>query len=234
MAAAAETGIKHYVAAAHAARAPGGRILDVGCGAGHDLELLTRFGLRPVGVDPSAVVLAKAATRCHGLAVRIVRACGEQLPFRAGAFDGVRIERVLLHVDEPSVVLAEVVRCVKPGGLVTVFEPDWSSFTVCGDDLPLASWISTARNPDVGGRLWELLESVGCRVVDRLEELSVWDRLETPERITNLSTSVARAIDTGRVPAAEGNAWLQRQRARDAAGLFSATMTKTLIVATTP
>jgi ubiquinone/menaquinone biosynthesis C-methylase UbiE len=55
---------------------------------------------------------------------------GEQLPFRAESFSGCRIERVLMHVAEPAVVVAETLRCLEPGGLVTVFEPDWQSLVV--------------------------------------------------------------------------------------------------------
>lgn len=42
----AASGMKHDALAAHALRAPEGPILDVGCGAGHDVELLARRGLR--------------------------------------------------------------------------------------------------------------------------------------------------------------------------------------------
>jgi hypothetical protein len=60
------------------------------------------------------------------------------------------------------------------GGLVTAFEPDWSSFAVRSDVLPeCASWITSARHPDMGARLWKLLEEQDCDVLDRVEELSV-------------------------------------------------------------
>jgi SAM-dependent methyltransferase len=39
---------------------PGGVVLDVGRGVGHDLELLAGAGLELVGLDPSAAVLTAA------------------------------------------------------------------------------------------------------------------------------------------------------------------------------
>ena len=59
----AESGMKHYAGAAHARRREGGAILDLGCGAGHDLTVLARFGLTSVGIDPSGVMLAAAGPR---------------------------------------------------------------------------------------------------------------------------------------------------------------------------
>jgi hypothetical protein len=35
-----------------------------------------------------------------------------------------------MHVAEAAVVVAEALRCLEPGGLVTVFEPDWQSLVV--------------------------------------------------------------------------------------------------------
>lgn len=118
-----QRGMKHYAAAAHAGRRPGGYILDVGCGAGHDLILLQDAGLRTVGIDPSLTMLHTAARRSVS---PLVRAEGEQLPFRARSLEGCRIERVLIHVEDPVTLLAEVADCLTPGALLTAFEPDWS------------------------------------------------------------------------------------------------------------
>ena len=52
--------MKHYAMAAHALRQPDGPVLDLGCGAGHDLRLFAGAGLATVGVDPSAVLLSEA------------------------------------------------------------------------------------------------------------------------------------------------------------------------------
>jgi ubiquinone/menaquinone biosynthesis C-methylase UbiE len=71
----------------------------------------------------------------EGRDISLVRAAGEALPFHNESFAGCRIERWLIHVVDPSVVVTEAVRCVRPRGLITVFEPDWSRFRVrdeCG------------------------------------------------------------------------------------------------------
>jgi len=116
--------MKHYMAVAHALRRPTARspapVLDLGCGSGHDLAVLDAVGVPSVGVDPSAVMVGAAAERTRA---PLVRATGTQLPFADGAFAGCWIERVLMHVEHPDAVVAEVVRCLRPGGLLTIFEP---------------------------------------------------------------------------------------------------------------
>jgi SAM-dependent methyltransferase len=232
-AAAAESGMKQYAVAAHALRRPTRPILDVGCGAGHDLALFASARIEVVGVDASAVMVATARQRTASLQIPVVRAAGERLPFRDRAFSGCRIERVLMHVDDPALVLAEAIRCVEHGGLVTAFEPDWSSFSVCSDVLPeCASWITSARHPDMGARLWELLEEHGCDVVDRVEELSVWRSLATLEQVADFPASVDRAVAAGRLERHDADEWIREQRQRDAAGRFYAVIPKIQVIAT--
>ena len=163
--------MKHYMAVAHSLRSGAGPVLNVGCGSGHDLVTLERFGVAGVGVDPSAVMVASCGWLTEA---PVLRAVGEALPFRSGSFVGCWIERVLMHVADPRAVLAEAVRCVAPGGLVTVFEPDWSSLSVEGS--PVAGWSPPARQPAIGREVGRLLESLGCYVRDRVEERSWWTK----------------------------------------------------------
>jgi ubiquinone/menaquinone biosynthesis C-methylase UbiE len=220
--------MKHYMAAAHAQPTPDGPILDLGCGAGHDLDLLAAVGVAAIGVDPSAVMLEAAAARSK---TSLVRAAGEQLPFRDASFAGCRIERVLMHVAEPEVVLAEAVRCVRPSGLLTIFEPDWSALHVDGVSPSAAGWLSNARHPSIGRGLGALLARADCTVVDRVEERSWWSFADF-ERITNLDVNVERAVTAGRIARADASRWTTEVRERAAAGTFRAEMVKLCWVAT--
>ena len=61
---------------------PGDQVLDVGCGAGHDLRSLADAGATPVGVDTSAHMLAESRQRGRGVErMSLVRGDGEALPF---------------------------------------------------------------------------------------------------------------------------------------------------------
>lgn len=230
VAAVASGRMKHYVAAAHALRRPGKPVLDLGCGAGHDLALLQALGVSSVGTDISTVMVEAAATRTQ---LPVVRAAGEQLPFRGDAFAGCRIERVLMHVRAPETVLAEVFRCVEPDGLVTIFEPDWTSLYIEGASRPWAGWLSAAPHAAIGRGLGTLLTDIGFTVVDRVEERSWWS-FEHFERITNLESSVDRAIAAGKISARDARRWVAEQRERAAEGSFRAEIVKVLWVAHKP
>lgn len=221
--------MKHYMATAHALRRPTAPILDVGCGAGHDLVVLADAGIECVGVDPSWVMIGAAATRCDG---PLLQARGEHLPFADRSFAGSRIERVLMHVTDPSAVVEEVVRCVQPGGLLTIFEPDWSSLTVNRSSVP-TRWVSNARHPSIGADVGDLLDAEGCLLVDRVEERSWWT-LDDFERITNIQQTLDRAVARGHASPRETQAWLAEQRRQAAVGAFRAEIAKILWVATTP
>jgi SAM-dependent methyltransferase len=228
----AESGMKHYAKAAHAMRAPDGFVLDVGCGVGHDLQLLAAAGMEPVGIDPSSVLLAVARERGGG-SYPLFQANGEALPFRDESIAGARIERVLQHVAEPAAVLDEVVRCLRPGALLTVFEPNWAGFTVrSGSGDERSGWLSVVCHPEIGGSLWYLVEAAGCTVLDRVEELSVWRSLDVLDEVIGLERSITHAVENGRVSREKADRWVREQRARDALGHFYATMPKVMFVAT--
>jgi hypothetical protein len=139
---------------------------------------------------------------------------------------------VLIHVRDPAVVLREMLRCVRSGGLITVFEPDLERLEVASDVLePAAGWLTGVRHPEVGAALWRLVEEAGCEVLDRVEERSVWRSLRALELVARFPDSVDRAVVAGRVKEADARRWVQEQRARDAAGTFQVVMPKILIVA---
>lgn len=225
----AQRGMKHYAAAAHAGRRPDGLVLDVGCGAGHDLTLLQNGGLRTVGIDPSSTMVRTAARR--GVSP-LIQGAGERLPFRARSVAGCRIERVLIHVDDPVTLLSEVARCLMPGALLTVFEPDWSRYLVrdLGEMAPV-TWLTPVKHSDAGSQLWGWVEAAGFAVLDRVEELSVWRRLATLRAVIDLDATIVRAVADGRIDQRAASAWQARQAANDARGEFVSLMPKVQVVA---
>jgi ubiquinone/menaquinone biosynthesis C-methylase UbiE len=92
----------------------GRAVLEVGCGTGLLLGRIAGFARRAVGVDLSAGMLARA--RARGLDV--VQGSATALPFADGAFDLACAFKVLAHVPELDVALAELARVTRPGGWV--------------------------------------------------------------------------------------------------------------------
>ncbi len=217
------TAMRHYMAQTHARRDAVRAVLDIGCGVGRDLAALTAAEVTAVGVDPSRHMLEAARPRVH---VPLASASGEHLPFADNVFAGCSIQRVLMHVERPAVVLSEAVRCVQANGVLTVFEPDWSMLAVNGSPVPMR-WLSVARHPSIGGAVGDLLTWAGCRIRDRVEERSWWTFREF-ERYTNLEPSLDRAVTAGVVTCRGVDTWLAKQRQRAADGEFRAEMVKVL------
>ena len=221
---------KAYVAAALARYVPGGRVLDVGCGAGHDLARLAAAGLTPTGVDLSRAALVRARDRCRSVA----QADGHRLPFRDEAFDGCRIERVLQHVADPGTVLDEVIRVVRPGGVLAVLEPDQSALRVASDVDPSGGLVASqalATHPTMGSQLEQLLRDRGCAVDDVVTERSYGYQLDgLPLKAV---PALRRAVAHGLISEEIADAWLTEQAERTHNGTFRATWPKVLVVART-
>ena len=102
-----------------------GRVLDVGCGRGLLLQAFHRRGWEVQGTELSDQA-ARYAREVAGVAVET--GCVEDIKFPEAHFDVVTMWHVLEHVHDPRVVLAEVSRILKPGGVLLVGVPNFSGF----------------------------------------------------------------------------------------------------------
>jgi SAM-dependent methyltransferase len=93
-----------------------GRCLDLGCGTGIALPLLSRLGWSIVGVDISADQLAVARARADEIGAELLEADASGLPFADASFDAVA--SILTHTDfeDAAAAFAEVARVLRPGG----------------------------------------------------------------------------------------------------------------------
>ena len=98
--------------------AGGGTVLDAGCGMG---ELLLRVpSITRHGVDFATGYVAIACDR----GIEAVEADLEDLPYPDGMFDVVAAVDVLEHVIDLNAVLREVLRVLRPEGVLVVRVPD--------------------------------------------------------------------------------------------------------------
>lgn len=106
-------------------------VLDVGSGVGHwGRTLLPHLPVDATisGVDPEPRWVARAGESAarDGLAARLRYSPGsaERLPFAGDTFDLVTCQTVLIHVADVHRALGEMIRVLKPGGLLAVAEPN--------------------------------------------------------------------------------------------------------------
>jgi SAM-dependent methyltransferase len=91
-------------------------VLELGCGAAQWSIALGTRGARAVGLDVSRVQLSHA--RDASPRAPLVLASGEQLPLRAKAFDLVFCDHGAISFCDPDVIVPEVARILRPGGLL--------------------------------------------------------------------------------------------------------------------
>lgn len=95
-------------------RAPGGRLLDLGCGTGFITTLAEQFFERIHGIDITPAMLARVP-RSPKVTVHEARA--EDLPFPDASFDVATAYSFLDHLSDPAAVFREVARVLRPQGL---------------------------------------------------------------------------------------------------------------------
>ena len=224
-------GLKRELIAALALE-PGDAVLDVGCGTGDDLTSLAAVvgpSGRVVGVDRSEELVAEARSRTRGSpGVEVLVGDAQGLPFSDGEFSAGRVERVLMHVDEPRAVLGELRRVTRPAGRVVVTEPDWDTLIVDSDDLGMARRVVRAhaeriRHPDIGRRLIRLASQAGLEVTAvTCTTIPVRD-ISVAEAQFQLLTAVG---DVGE----DARSWWQRLIDRSPAQPFFAAVTAVTVV----
>ncbi|HEV7698665.1 MAG TPA: methyltransferase domain-containing protein [Pyrinomonadaceae bacterium] len=91
------------------------KVLEVGSGAhGLIFGFGTEFG---VGIDPLAVDYRRLFPKWQHNAPTIA-AIGERLPFGDASFDIVLSDNVVDHAEDPALIIHELIRVLRPGGLL--------------------------------------------------------------------------------------------------------------------
>ena len=142
--------------------APGARVLDAGCGPGHDTAYLRELGYRAVGLDRSWGMLTEAQRREVRGCV-----CGDlrHLPFADGEFDGIWACASLLHfprVEMPA-ALAELRRVLK-GGVVLLLLKEGSG----------ERWVATPDGQERFFCYFQIPELINLCQEAGLEALEQW------------------------------------------------------------
>jgi len=164
---------------------PDMRLLDVGCGPGSITRgLAERLPAgQVVGLDLSRETLesARRDAAAHGLMnLRYEEGSVYELSFPDGSFDVAYAHQVLQHLRERGLALSEMLRVVKPGGVVAVREVDWSTVAYFPRDpwierfieVHLRTWYRNGGEPQVGRQLRALFNAAGVASLEITA--SVW------------------------------------------------------------
>jgi SAM-dependent methyltransferase len=129
------------------------KILDVGCGTGANLEMLSQFG-EAEGVDVSD----DALEFCRRKGLTVQKGLAESLPYSDETFDVTTALDVVEHLDDDIAGLKEMFRVTKSGGHSLIFVPAFMWLWGVQDD------ISNHRIRYTKQQIVERLERAGYKV----------------------------------------------------------------------
>jgi SAM-dependent methyltransferase len=209
-----------------------GPALDAGCGPGLLVAAFAERGLRAVGVDLSARMAAEAARRGPAVVGTL-----DRLPFADAAFGVVVAAGAVEYVADDRRALAELVRVLRPGGVVVASFPNrfspyrlWKNAVFYplvdrlrplvararGRPTPLA--VTAYHHHYTVGEVCETLGALGCAVEDVvfMNQQVVPSPLD--EWLPSLSVALSRRLEPfGRALAGRlGTAFLVRAVKRPA------------------
>jgi SAM-dependent methyltransferase len=117
-------------------RLAGKRVLEVGAGIGMALATArVRYGAEAFGIEPGndeysgSIELGRDLLAAAGVPRDVLKlGVGETIPHPDDSFDFVYSNNVLEHTDDPTRVIAECIRVLKPGGIMCHNVPNYGSW----------------------------------------------------------------------------------------------------------
>jgi SAM-dependent methyltransferase len=213
--------------------APGGTVLDVGCGAGHAVAELAAAGFKAIGVDPDSDAIAVARSRTPDAMFHVARS--DDLPLEDGSVDGYRAARLFQLLDDPLPTLAEAWRVLRPGGRIVLVGPDYGFLLLDGTDQDLTDVVllgleSRTPAPRAARSFRDLLLDRGFRD----PEVAVHNEIVTDhgQLAAQLEAAAAAAVRKALITQQDADDWLADQADRGRRDRFLAVLPVLLVAAT--
>jgi SAM-dependent methyltransferase len=170
-------------------------------------------------VSEPTLASARADAAARGLSnLQYQVASVYELPFAQGSFDVVFAHQVLQHLREPASAVREMLRVLRPGGLLAARDVDWGTVAYWPAEpwldrfveVHLATWLQNGGEPRMGRKLRALFSAagvVGVRITASQwcyatpEEASAWGEAYAERLLT--SPMGALPVEQGRATRAE-------------------------------
>ena len=184
-----------------------GSVLDVACGPGILSAAIAKSARDVVAFDLTPQMLKKTAQRCSEAGLDNVtfrEGNAAELPFADATFDAVVTRLSVHHFDQPSRVIEEIFRVLRPGGSFVMADVISSELPV---EAELQNAIEILRDPSharmlPGSELSALVRDAGFAI----ESLATWDKPREFEEWMGIVNDAARVPPLRAVVRALANA----------------------------
>jgi SAM-dependent methyltransferase len=238
--------IRRRRALAQKALAPqaGDEVLDVGCGPGfYVVDILDIVGENGAvtGVDASAAMLAIAGRKAGDRSnVRLLEGEATKLPVDDASVDRAISVQVFEYLSDIDAALAELMRVVRPGGRVVIWDIDWSTLSWHSSDSErmrrmVRAWDRHLADPVLPRTLLASLRRAGFTDVRREAHPFTAEAMD-PEAFGGYMPALIRQYLGGLddIDQAEADAWLVDLEALDSGGAYSFAVLQFCFTATRP
>lgn len=243
--ASAEEQVQRYKRRSHELLHPesGDRILDAGCGLGHDVLMLAdRVGSdgEVVGIDYSSEMIQQAQeSAVDNRSVSFHTGSILDIDYPTDHFDASRADRVLQHLEDPAAAIDELKRVTKPGGRVGLSDTAWESLLLDapGTEPPVEFLDLTyvdAVNPAMGRQLFRLVREAELSEITIDPVLFHSQSFDEVREITRLDPWLDRMQEAGQVSQQEIETWLNRLIQANESDRFFASLAGFTVVGTVP
>ncbi len=219
---------------------PGVTILDAGCGQGDDVFCMARLVLpngHVTGLDASEAMIARAESNLlvAQLPVKFIKGDVKNLPFPDQSFMRCRIDRTLQHITEPKIAISELVRVLKPGGILLAYDNDWDTFSVTSGETTTNNflqrlWCNSFASHTIGRELPDYFKAVDLTDVTIYPGMSVINDFSTADRVYNLRQTLEKATLTGLIKSTDGKKWIQGLLDMEAKASFAVVLSAYTVV----
>lgn len=111
-------------------------VVDCGCGEGYGSNVLSRVATSVIGLDISGSTIEKAIKKYPQPNLSFQQANLERkIPLQSDSADVVICSQVIEHLRNPRVLLQEIHRVLKMGGLLIIATPNKNTFSPTGREL---------------------------------------------------------------------------------------------------
>jgi SAM-dependent methyltransferase len=193
-------------------------VLDAGTGTGEDAQEMAKLvapGGQVVGLDFSQIMIDEAERRVQdaSLPLRFVQGDIEHLPFEDAIFDRSSADRIFIHLPDPQLALAELVRVTKSGGLILIVDGDHETQVLDSPYSEVTRRFFRFRNdgmrqPAIGHPLYALFKDAGLLDVQVEPLARLTTDYEMIRPVAHYIEGMRTAQEYGVVTADEAEQWI--------------------------